>query len=180
MDILDTDILIDVQRGHPPALAWFAQLTELPSVPGYVAMALVQAARNKQEVDDSLNLIAPLPIVWPSAVDCDRALSEFAAYPSVSRTRSHRCSHRRMHRGPFGHTLHMQRQALPPSPRPHDPATLHALAIAPPSTASSNPKTRPSPSKPPTAPPKPSANASASNSPPSDRQHPGVCPLFLL
>ncbi len=80
MDVLDTDILIDVERGHPPALAWFAQLTELPSVPGYVVMELVQDARNKQEVDDALNLIAPLPIVWPSAADCNRALSEFSTY----------------------------------------------------------------------------------------------------
>jgi predicted nucleic acid-binding protein len=80
MDVLDTDILIDVQRGHPPALAWFSQLTELPFVPGYVVMELVQDARNRQEVDDALTLIAPLPVIWPTASDCDRALSEFAAY----------------------------------------------------------------------------------------------------
>jgi hypothetical protein len=28
MDLVDTDVLIDVQRGHPPALAWFAGLTD--------------------------------------------------------------------------------------------------------------------------------------------------------
>jgi predicted nucleic acid-binding protein len=41
MDLVDTDVLIDVQRGHPPALAWFAGLTELPAVPGFVVMELV-------------------------------------------------------------------------------------------------------------------------------------------
>ena len=28
MYVLDTDVLIDIQRGHAPALAWFASLTE--------------------------------------------------------------------------------------------------------------------------------------------------------
>ena len=32
-EIVDTDVLIDIQRGHPPALAWFAGLTDLPAVP---------------------------------------------------------------------------------------------------------------------------------------------------
>ena len=50
MDLLDTDILIDVDRGHPPALAWFTQLTELPIVPGYVVMELIQDARYFEEV----------------------------------------------------------------------------------------------------------------------------------
>lgn len=42
MRLLDTDILIDVQRGHPPALAWFSSLTEVPYLPGFVAMELLQ------------------------------------------------------------------------------------------------------------------------------------------
>lgn len=33
MYLLDTDILIDVQRGHKPAVAWFAELESIPSVP---------------------------------------------------------------------------------------------------------------------------------------------------
>ncbi len=80
MDILDTDVLIDVQRGHPPALAWFASLTELPSVPGFVVMELIQDARNAAQVTQALKLIAPLRIVWPTEIDCARGLSDFAAY----------------------------------------------------------------------------------------------------
>jgi predicted nucleic acid-binding protein len=80
MDALDTDILIDVQRGHPPALAWFEQLTELPLVPGFVVMELVQDARNNREVEQALKLVAPLPVVWPSTADCTRALSEFSVH----------------------------------------------------------------------------------------------------
>lgn len=38
MYLLDTDVLIDIQREYAPALMWFATLTELPSVPGFVVM----------------------------------------------------------------------------------------------------------------------------------------------
>lgn len=80
MYLLDTDVLIDVQRGHGPTVSWFASLNELPSVPGIVVMELIQDARNAREVRKSLKLVAPLPVVWPTAADCERALSDFAAY----------------------------------------------------------------------------------------------------
>jgi predicted nucleic acid-binding protein len=80
MGLVDTDVLIDVQRGHPPALAWFAALTDLPEVPGFVVMELVQDARNTAEVRRALKLVAPLKTVWPTEADCARALSDFVAY----------------------------------------------------------------------------------------------------
>ena len=73
MELVDTDVLIDIQRGHPPALAWFGGLTALPAVPGLVVMELIQDARNKKEVRAALKLTAPLQIVWPTEVDCARA-----------------------------------------------------------------------------------------------------------
>lgn len=80
MYILDTDILIDIQRGHKPALEWFSGLEEVPTVPGYVVMELVQGAQNSQQIRQALKMIAPLPIVWPSETDCNRALSDFTVY----------------------------------------------------------------------------------------------------
>jgi predicted nucleic acid-binding protein len=80
MDLVDTDVLIDVQRGHRPALAWFGSLAELPSVPGFVVMELVQDAGNAREVRRVLKLVAPLKIVWPIEADCTRALTDFTAY----------------------------------------------------------------------------------------------------
>jgi predicted nucleic acid-binding protein len=80
MDLLDTDVLIDVQRGHPPALAWFAGLPALPAIPGFVVMELIQDARNSREIRQTLKLVAPLPVVWPTELDCARALSDFTAY----------------------------------------------------------------------------------------------------
>lgn len=80
MYLLDTDILIDIQRGHTPAIAWFASLSEIPSIPGFVVMELIQDAQNKQKVRQALQLVAPLPIVWPTETDCTRALSDFTVY----------------------------------------------------------------------------------------------------
>jgi predicted nucleic acid-binding protein len=42
MYLLDTDVLIDIQRAYAPALTWFATLTELPTGPGLVVMELIQ------------------------------------------------------------------------------------------------------------------------------------------
>ncbi|MDF5720811.1 MAG: PIN domain-containing protein [Rhizonema sp. PD37] len=80
MYLLDTDILIDIQRGHPPALAWFTTLPELPSVPSFVVMELIQDAQNMQQVRKALKLVAPLPVVWATEADCARALSDFTTY----------------------------------------------------------------------------------------------------
>lgn len=80
MVLLDTDVLIDVQRGHAPALAWFESLRELPSVPGLVLMELIQDAQNSRQVREALKMVGPLPVVWPSEADCVRALSDFTAY----------------------------------------------------------------------------------------------------
>src|SRR3954447_20259685 len=80
MELVDTDVLIDVQRGHPPALAWFTALTELPAVPGLVVMELIQDARNFRQVRQALQLVAPLQVIWPTEADCARALSDFTSY----------------------------------------------------------------------------------------------------
>ena len=80
MYLLDTDVLIDIQREHAPALTWFADLTELPAVPGFVIMELIQDAQNAGQVQQALKLVAPLPVVWPTAADCQRALTDFTSY----------------------------------------------------------------------------------------------------
>jgi predicted nucleic acid-binding protein len=78
--LLDTDVLIDIQREYTPALTWFATLPELPAVPGLVIMELVQDAQNARQVRQALKLVVPLSVVWPAAADCQRALTDFIAY----------------------------------------------------------------------------------------------------
>ena len=80
MLLLDSDVLIDVQRGYAPAVTWLSELRELPSVPGFVVMELIQDAANSQQVRQALKLVAALPTVWPSEADCARALADFTAY----------------------------------------------------------------------------------------------------
>jgi predicted nucleic acid-binding protein len=75
--LLDTDVLIDVQRGHPAALSWFGGLTEPPSVPGFVVMELIQDAQNSRQVRHALRMVSPLPMVWPTEADCMRGLGDF-------------------------------------------------------------------------------------------------------
>jgi predicted nucleic acid-binding protein len=43
-------------------------------------MELVQDAQNARQVRQALKLVAPLPVVWPTAADCQRALTDFIAY----------------------------------------------------------------------------------------------------
>jgi predicted nucleic acid-binding protein len=80
MKVLDTDILIDVLRGHTPALTWFAEQRELPAVPGFVVMELIQDASNKARVDKALKLVEPLQVIWPSQVECLWAMNVFRAF----------------------------------------------------------------------------------------------------
>ena len=50
MILLDTDVLIDVLRAHPPALAWLHRLDEaVIGLPGLVALELIQGCRNRRE-----------------------------------------------------------------------------------------------------------------------------------
>lgn len=80
MHFVDTDVMIDIQRGHAPAVAWFSALQELPAIPGIVVMELIQDARNTAEVRHALKLTAALRLVWPSESDCALALSFFTSY----------------------------------------------------------------------------------------------------
>ena len=76
--LLDTDVLIDVQRGYPPAGAWLRSLQERPGVPGFVVMELVQDARNSVEVAKASKLVSRMPVVWPDEAGCATALALFA------------------------------------------------------------------------------------------------------
>ena len=43
-------------------------------------MELIQDAQNIAQVRETLKLVAPFPVVWPTATDCQRALHDFTVY----------------------------------------------------------------------------------------------------
>ena len=77
MELVDTDVLIDVQRGFRAAEEWFTTDREI-GVAGFVVMELVQDARNADEVRKALALVDGFEIVWPTQSDCQSALDQFA------------------------------------------------------------------------------------------------------
>jgi predicted nucleic acid-binding protein len=82
MILLDSDVLIDLLRQHPPAVGWFDALDEEDelAVPGYVVMELIQGCRNKAELERVQRELATYGVAWLSPGDCNEALEVFAAY----------------------------------------------------------------------------------------------------
>jgi predicted nucleic acid-binding protein len=81
MILLDTDVMIDILRQHPPAIAWLElQGNEQIVLPGYVVMELLQGCQNKMEQLLLLQLLNNYALVWPTPSMCDQALSVFATY----------------------------------------------------------------------------------------------------
>lgn len=81
MIILDSDIMIDILRKHPPATVWLSSLgDEEISLPGFVLMELIQGCRNKTEQEKLEKSVTSYSMVWPSSKTCDEALSVFSRY----------------------------------------------------------------------------------------------------
>ncbi len=80
MFLLDSDILIDVGRGYPPAQQWLSVLPELPSVPSIVCMELVAGCGNKTQLRQVQKLLSLYPVVGLREQDCLRALADFTHF----------------------------------------------------------------------------------------------------
>ncbi len=80
MLLLDTDVLIDVLRGHRSAVEWLSSTapeTEHIGVPGLAIMELIQGCRNQLEVKRVQRFSQQFISYWPTATDCERALDTF-------------------------------------------------------------------------------------------------------
>lgn len=81
MILLDTDVMIDLLRQYPPAVAWLDSLGEEEIVlPGFVVMELIQGCRNKVEQEKMEGELRGYGVAWPTSATCDEALSVFASY----------------------------------------------------------------------------------------------------
>ncbi|MEW6138811.1 MAG: PIN domain-containing protein [Thermodesulfobacteriota bacterium] len=78
MLVLDTDVMVDILRGHSAAIEWLGSVAdEVLILPGLVLMELVNGCRNGDEVQRLLSLTRVFPIRWPREADCERALRDF-------------------------------------------------------------------------------------------------------
>ncbi len=80
MRMLDTDVLIDVGRGYPPARQWLSSLTETPGVPNIVYMELIGGCQNKAALHQVQRLIASYLLFWLREPDCQLALALFLRF----------------------------------------------------------------------------------------------------
>lgn len=81
MIILDSDVMIDLLRQYPPAVAWLDSLGDEEIIlPGFVVMELIQGSNNKAEQDQVEKILTAFETVWPSPETCDEALTIFARY----------------------------------------------------------------------------------------------------
>jgi predicted nucleic acid-binding protein len=79
--LLDTDVLVDLLRGYPPAVSWLANLGAQPlTLPGLAAMEVLQGCRNQQEQTKIESFLRQFALAWPTAQDCDKAYRDFAAF----------------------------------------------------------------------------------------------------
>ena len=79
MIIVDTDVLNDVLRGHPPAQQWLRSLGSIPvGIPGFVATELIQGARNLEEQQRLEAFFSGYELLWSDQVTCSQAFESFA------------------------------------------------------------------------------------------------------
>jgi predicted nucleic acid-binding protein len=83
--LLDTDVLIDLLRGYPPALEWAESLAQQkPVTTGFSALEILDGCSGRKQTDEMLDFLAQFEIVWPKERDYHRCLADFA----IARLRS--------------------------------------------------------------------------------------------
>lgn len=81
MLLLDSDVMIDLLRQFPPAVAWLDTLAdEEIFLPGLVVMELLQGCQSKTELRRVQKELETYAVIWPSPEICDAALSVFARF----------------------------------------------------------------------------------------------------
>lgn len=79
--MLDSDVLIDVLRGFPPALIWLsAHKTQQFVVPGFVILELIQGCQDKTQLSRLQAFLRPFQRFWPDAEICEKAVQTLATY----------------------------------------------------------------------------------------------------
>jgi len=80
MILVDTDVLVDIQRQYPPAVEWLTSLglkAQL-GISGFSLFELMDGAENRLQMQRIKKSFEPFPLFWPTPEDFRRALSTFA------------------------------------------------------------------------------------------------------
>jgi hypothetical protein len=81
MELVDSDVMIDILRKYTPALDWLKTLSYKDiGIPGLVAMELFQGCRNSSEQQKLEKFLHPYALYWPDRADCGRAFNDYLKY----------------------------------------------------------------------------------------------------
>lgn len=80
--LVDSDVVIDIGRNHPPAVSWAASAAAsgVLTVAGFTAMELIQYCRNRAEQDRSVKLASNFGLLWPDENGCRKGLDLFRQF----------------------------------------------------------------------------------------------------
>ena len=79
--LVDTDVMTDLLRNYPPAIAWLQSLqTTSIGIPGFVAMELIQGCRNRTEQQRVSRFLGSYTLYWPTETDCNHAFADFSQF----------------------------------------------------------------------------------------------------
>lgn len=77
--LLDTNIIVDLLRGYPPALAWIAT-QHSPAICRFVYMEVVQGAENKQKMQQSIKFLGRFTLIEHTQEDFLWATGQIVKY----------------------------------------------------------------------------------------------------
>jgi len=81
MILLDSDVMIDLLRQHPPAVEWLDSLGDDEIIlPGFVVMELIQGCKTKADQKRLQRALVPYSVIWPSPEICDQAVTVLTRY----------------------------------------------------------------------------------------------------
>lgn len=80
MILLDTDVLVDIQREYPPAIIWLKSLgiNATLAISGFSLFELMAGAENRLQMQRIKKLFKPFPLFWPTPGDYRRAIQTFS------------------------------------------------------------------------------------------------------
>lgn len=72
MILIDTDMAVDVLRGHGPAVEWWSGVTaERPVLVGFSAMELLGGCRDKKDLFRVDRFLGDITVLWPFPWTCE-------------------------------------------------------------------------------------------------------------